>query len=156
MLRRGGESAGGEGADRWKEKENTPDEPALLLWGPRVSKVMKSKLQRRAAKNKPLLFARGDTKRVSRRPAGHRPLLHYLACPVVSRQPRFRGSQMRQTLLPSSLLTPLSFLPPSLCTAKHTPFPGSSPPTPPKKIGQISPIVFRLPSVKFTVTLNVF
>lgn len=54
-----GESTGGRGADKWKEKENTRTS-LLSFLGPCVRKVMKSKLQHRTAKNKPLLFVRRE------------------------------------------------------------------------------------------------
>lgn len=61
LLRREGWEHWGCGADRWKEeKKKKHSHLTSLLYpsmGPRVSKVMKSKLQHRIAKNKPLLFA---------------------------------------------------------------------------------------------------
>lgn len=56
-----GESIGGEGLTGGEK----PSHLTSLLYpsmGPRVSRVMKSKLQNRIATNKPLLFAPGQTK----------------------------------------------------------------------------------------------
>lgn len=56
-----GESTGGEGLTGGKKKKTLGLASSASL-GPCVSKVMKSKLQQRIAKNKPLLFVRRDTK----------------------------------------------------------------------------------------------
>lgn len=79
-------------ADRWTKishLRNTPPSRthSTLDYGVRITVAFRTSLH---------CVPRGHAKWVSQRAAGHRPLQHNLVCPVVSRRPHFRSSQIRQ------------------------------------------------------------